>query len=124
MISRFVELRESNFEGGLVIREFVRLKPNKINNRNKMPLSKELQNFWRGTSCIAVTDYWHHSDCESVPPIAQEAALRINRPFYTIDLAMTMEGTWIVIEVGDGQVSALPDSLSPRQFYSGLVAAD
>lgn len=124
VITRFVELRDLNFEGGLVIREFVRLKPNGVDIRSGMPLSKELRSFWRGTSCIAVTDYWHHSDCESVPPIAQEAARRINRPFYTIDLAMTMEGAWLVIEVGDGQVSALPDSLSPRQFYSGLLAAD
>lgn len=124
VITRFVELRESNFEGGLVIREFVRLVPNGVDGRSGMPLSKELRSFWRGTTCVAITDYWHHHDCQSVPPIAQEAAQRINRPFYTIDLAMTIEGEWLVIEVGDGQVSALPESLSPRQFYSALVAAE
>jgi hypothetical protein len=34
---------------------------------------------------------------------------------------MTEAGDWVVIEVGDGQVSALPDSLDARTLFTGLV---
>lgn len=121
VINRFLELRASSFEGGLVLREFVQLKPIGADIRTGMPLSRELRSFWAGTRCIAISDYWRHDASDSVPPVAHEAARRINRPFYTIDLAMTVEGEWIVIEVGDGQVSALPDSLSPGNFYAALL---
>ena len=31
----------------------------------------------------------------------------LESPFYTIDLAKKTDGTWVLIEVGDGQVSHL-----------------
>lgn len=124
VIRRFLELRGSSFEGGLVIREFVELRPDGVDTRSGMPLSRELRSYWTGTRCVAISDYWHHDPSNAVPPIAEEAARRINRPFYTIDLAMTVDGAWIVIEVGDGQVSALPDSLPPRSFYAALRGPD
>lgn len=127
VIRRFLELRGSSFEGGLVIRDFVKLKPDGVDARSGMPLSRELRSYWAGTHCVAISDYWHNDPTSAVPPIAEEAAHRINRPFFTIDLAMTVDGAWIVIEVGDGQVSALPDSLSPESFYAALrghVSAD
>lgn len=121
VIHRFIELRDRDFEGGLVLREFVRLKPIGTDERSGMPLSRELRSFWQGTTCIAVSDYWRHDASEPLPQVAIEAARLIDRPFFTIDLAMTEAGDWVVIEVGDGQVSALPDSLDARTLFAGLV---
>ncbi|HLP83979.1 MAG TPA: ATP-grasp domain-containing protein [Phycisphaerales bacterium] len=121
VINRFIELRDRNFEGGLVLREFVRLKPIGEDERSGMPLSRELRSFWMGTTCIAVSDYWRNDSSDPLPQVAGDAARLIERPFFTIDVAMTDAGEWIVIEVGDGQVSALPDSLDASTLYAGLV---
>ena len=41
--------------------------------------------------------------------------------FFSMDIAETAAGGWIVMEVGDGQVSGLPESIDPMTFYSRLV---
>ncbi|MEK3873410.1 MULTISPECIES: ATP-grasp domain-containing protein [unclassified Paenibacillus] len=38
-----------------------------------------------------------------------EIAKQIRSNFFTMDIAKTEAGGWIVIEVGDGQVSGLPE---------------
>lgn len=121
VINRFVELRDRDFAGGLVLRNFVRLKPIGKDDRSGMPLSRELRSFWMGTTCIAVSDYWRYDAAGTLPKVAEDAARLIDRPFFTIDVAMTDGGEWMVIEVGDGQVSALPDSLDASSLYAGLV---
>jgi len=120
VVERFLELRGESFEGGLVLREFVKLAPIGLDPRSGMPLSRELRTFWSGTRCLAVSDYWRNEAPDAMPQIASEAARRMNSSFYTIDLALTQTDEWIVMEVGDGQVSALPDALSPAEFYSAL----
>ncbi len=42
--------------------------------------------------------------------------------FYTIDLAQRETGQWMVVEVGDGQVSGIPDS-NFKDFYESLFLA-
>lgn len=121
VIDRFIELRGRDFAGGLVLREFVRLKPIGHDERSGMPLSRELRSFWMGTTCVAVSDYWRNDASDPLPKVARDAARLIDRPFFTIDVAMTDTGEWIVIEVGDGQVSALPDSLAAKTLYAGLT---
>jgi hypothetical protein len=34
-----------------------------------------------------------------------------------MDIAKTKDGEWIIIELGDGQVSGLPDKVDRLQFY-------
>jgi hypothetical protein len=38
-----------------------------------------------------------------------------------LDIAQCADGSWMIIELGDGQVSGLPDSLAPDIFYQKLV---
>ncbi|MFV8756069.1 ATP-grasp domain-containing protein [Nannocystaceae bacterium ST9] len=40
----------------------------------------------------------------------------------TIDLACAESGEWIVMEIGDGQVSGLPRATDAEALYSALVA--
>jgi hypothetical protein len=39
-----------------------------------------------------------------------------------MDVAETAAGEWIVMEVGDGQVSGLPESIASSTFYAALAA--
>jgi hypothetical protein len=38
-----------------------------------------------------------------------------------MDIACTAAGEWIVIELGDGQVSGLPSTIDPNEFYPRLA---
>jgi len=40
-----------------------------------------------------------------------------------MDIAKTLSGDWIVMEVGDGQVSGLPNAMRPEDFYGRLKEA-
>ena len=40
--------------------------------------------------------------------------------FYTIDYAELKDGSWIIIETGDGSVSGLGLNQNPYMFYSSL----
>lgn len=51
-----------------------------------------------------------------------KAVAELGNPFVTTDLAMTSNGDWLVIEVGDGQVSGLPDSSNQDDIEAILSA--
>lgn len=40
--------------------------------------------------------------------------------FYTIDYAELKDGSWIIIETGDGSVSGIPPKQDPEEFYISL----
>lgn len=43
-------------------------------------------------------------------------------PFYTVDYAELTDGTWTIIEAGDGQVSGLAESDDPIRFYKAMAS--
>ena len=47
-------------------------------------------------------------------------ANRFKSPFITIDVAFLTDGSWKIVEVGDGGVSGLPTGLDPERFYVSL----
>lgn len=42
-------------------------------------------------------------------------------PFVTVDLAQRSDGTWRVIELGDGQVSDRPAATEASAFLSAIL---
>ena len=44
----------------------------------------------------------------------------LDSPFYTVDYAELKDGTWKIIEVGDGSVSGLSDGQDPEHFFRTL----
>ena len=42
-------------------------------------------------------------------------------PFFTLDLAQTEDGRWMIVEVGDGQVSGLANSVDLFLLYRALA---
>jgi hypothetical protein len=51
-----------------------------------------------------------------------ELARTFRSRFMSVDVARTVAGDWIVIEVGDGGVSGLPTSLMADDFFAALRA--
>lgn len=41
-------------------------------------------------------------------------------PFYTVDFAELADGSWKILEAGDGQVSGLSDNQNARAFFRAL----
>ncbi len=40
-----------------------------------------------------------------------------------MDVARRVDGSWLVVELGDGQVAGLPDTAAIPAFYMSLIAA-
>lgn len=102
--ARFRELREDEFAGGFVLRRFEQL------------TSAEARTWWAGGTCRLVTahpgtpgDLPPDIDLAPFTPLIGSLAL----PFAIVDLALRADGTWRVIELGDGQVSDRPSTTTP-----------
>ncbi len=106
------------FNRGVVFREFLPIVERGSDIRG-LPLIEEVRLFfWRGSVLV--------------PPINQspsamdersrweKIAKRFAGPFITIDVALLIDGTWRVVEVGDGAVSGLPLGVDATRFYGSL----
>lgn len=112
--SRFRGLREDEFTGGFVLRRFEPL------------TSSEARTWWVGGGCALITP---HPDTPQSPPpgpgslplarIAQTVRAA-GLTFVTVDLALRADGTWRVVEVGDGQVSGLPATTAAADLIAAI----
>lgn len=123
VISRFLELRGSDLEGGLVFRKFVAFKSLTTHSKSGMPLTKEFRLFVLDGEIVHWFNYWEEGNYENCqPPIEQFAALakKPQSRFFTMDIAQTETDEWLVVELGDGQVAGLPENTSVSAFYQSL----
>ncbi len=95
-----------------VIREFVPLRSVGTDKGQPFPKSYEFRTFWWKDACAGIGSYWSseayaatQSDTDEILRIGSTVARAIDVTFLVIDLAMTREGQWIVIECNDGQDS-------------------
>jgi hypothetical protein len=111
--ARFRELREDEFTGGFVLRRFEQF------------TSAEVRTWWLDGTCRLATP---HPDTPSEPPppgldltpfapLIQALAI----PFLTADLALRADGTWRVIELGDGQVNDRPATTEASDFLRAIL---
>jgi ATP-grasp domain, R2K clade family 3 len=110
--ARFRELREDDFTGGFVLRRFEHF------------VSAEARTWWVDGTCRLTTPHPDTSDelppdIDLTPfaPLIRSLAL----PFVTADLARRADGTWRVIELGDGQVSDRPATTDLGTFIGALL---
>jgi hypothetical protein len=122
VIQRFIELQGETLNGSLVLRRFVPLEIIGEHPRSKMPLGREWRIFVAGAEVFSIP-YWGQVENEA-PDLApfQSAMAQIPSNFWTMDLARTQKGDWVVLELGDGQVSGLPDGTNAQQFYKWLYS--
>lgn len=119
---------------GLIVREYVPLQ--KLEEGiNGMPITNEWRCFFLGSGLLASGFYWSQAECAeemgSLPDAARELALEAahvihenqepaSPRFFVVDVGLTQEGEWIVIEVNDGQMSGL-SMADPIKLYTRLM---
>lgn len=124
VIGRFLQLQGSDLNEGLVIRRFVALHDLAIHSKSGMPLKQEYRLFFLNNQLLGCYDYWEEGEYApgEQPPIErfQKVARNVESHFFSMDVAKTEEGDWIIIELGDGQVAGLPDQVNRGEFYERL----
>lgn len=125
MVARFLELQDDDLAGGLVFREYVSLHKLADHSKSGMPLSEEYRVFILDGRPIFTCNYWEEGEYDSQPPDLSQFAdvmKKVPNRFFTMDIARTADGRWIIVELGDGQVSGL-QTAKPADFYAALVRA-
>jgi hypothetical protein len=116
VVSRFVELQDDSLAGGIILRAFEDL------HRE----SGEARVWWLDGEAVLTTAHPETPGLQPAPtldqirPMVRKLACR----FVTTDLSRRTDGTWRVIEVGDGQVSDLPTSTDPAVLLGPLLTLD
>jgi len=106
VLTAFLEDRSHRLEGGIVLREFVPLQGLEfrlfyLRKNRLLPAAPEIPG-----------SFLHLCD---------DVAGRFQSEFMTIDVAQRASGEWLIIEVGDGQVSGLK-GVDPELFYSAFAS--
>lgn len=133
------ELRCDSLIGpqGVVYREFVPLETFEDSPVNGMPFSNEWRIFYYNGRRLAHGFYWSlledWTQVEKARPdfeskgleFADEVAqLLVGKvPFVVIDIAKTVEGKWVVVELNDGCMAGLNDSVPAEELYKNLRKA-
>jgi len=125
VVNNFYQRQGENFEGGLVFREFVELENIGTYSKSDLPLSREFRIFFYRGSVVAVAPYWDegkYNNREEVPlDDFANIAKNIGSKFFAMDVAKRKDGSWMIVEVGDGQVSDIPPGLPVKDFYNRLA---
>lgn len=124
---RFLELRGTDLEGGLVFRKFMNFKKLGIHPKSKMPLTEEFRAFVLEGRLMSVMKYWdevqYPAEAVSFNSLLNSVA-SVPSNFFTVDFARLETGEWMIIELGDGQVAGLPDNMDTTNFYKALRQLD
>jgi hypothetical protein len=127
VVRRFVDLQGDDLNVGLVFREFVPLKVIGTHPQSGMPLAAEFRIFWFQGRTLLHHRYWGDLTAfDATLPLDQLSpiARRVPSPFFTMDVAMLEDGTWTVIELGDGQVAGLPSVDLAPEFFRRMKELD
>lgn len=124
VVRRFLELQGDYLNEGLVFREFVQFEPLGTHSKSGMPLTKEFRLFFLDAKPIFWTPYWEEGNYgDQSPPVEQftDVAKRVQSRFFTMDVAKRLDGDWMIVELGDGQVAGLPENVDVEAFYQALL---
>jgi hypothetical protein len=117
-------------EQGVVYRKYVPLKTYEIGH-NGLPYTNEWRFFFLKDRLLSKGYYWSMGDCvgrAEFHPRASALAAEIARiasrftTFFTMDLAETADGDWILIELNDAQTAA-PSENNLDELYGNLREA-
>jgi hypothetical protein len=88
-----------------------------------MPISNELRLFIFNYKVVCTIGYWNGENMNEYPEFVDdiiEKLMAIKSNFFTVDIAKKSDGQWIVMELGDGQVSGLQE-YDAKSYYSNLM---
>jgi hypothetical protein len=116
IVGRFRELQGDSLVGGLVFKAYIPLQP-------AGAPAYEYRAFFVGGRVVGC---WPRSDLarELGPPPAElmaQVAAKVPSPFASADFGTDQSGRWWLLEVGDGQVSGLPEPEAARPVFAALA---
>ena len=110
----FKQYRGKLFTGGICIKEYVDLKKYGEN-------TNEWRVFYLNGNILSVSRNSGQKDFAAEVPKSLVAKYRnLPSPFYTVDYGELSDGSWKILEVGDGQVSGLSDNQDAKAFFRGI----
>lgn len=119
MFGVFRQARGTLFNRGVVLREYLPL-ARRGGELRGIPVIDEVRLFFFRGELVVVPG----GDMAQNPMQHRARWERIARAFQsdfmTMDVALREDGEWSIIEVGDGGVSGLPETLDPTRFYASL----
>ncbi len=112
----------------IVIREFIELKPLKVSAIDKVQISFEFRTFWWKQELVGAGHYWSQyldydwttDQKQEAINLAKNAVQLLDVPFLVIDLALTAENQWIIIECNDAQESGYC-GINPLSLWKEIV---
>ena len=123
IVEKFLELQGEDLNKGLAFRKFVNFHALTNHSKSGMLLTKEFRLFFLNGKEIFSSEYWEEGDynnSETPHEVFQDIALNIESNFFTMDIAQKENGDWLIIELGDAQVSGLPEKANAGKFYQNL----
>lgn len=115
VVARFLELQGDSLTGGLVFKRYIPLEPQgqEPHEYRAFLINGEVVGCWPRSLAA------HHL---KPPPLSiiRAVAARLPSHFASADFGMGTDGQWHLLEIGDGQVSGLPDIIYADQLYGAL----
>lgn len=113
----FYKYRGNLLTGGICIKEYLELK---LYGKN----TNEYRVFYANNRIISISKNSGQGNYTPTPPEAMiQKYSNLPSHYYTIDYAELTDGTWKVIEAGDGSVSGLSDCQNEEQYFRALYHA-
>jgi hypothetical protein len=109
-----------SFFRGFVVKQYVPLQ-RRGEGAREYPQCEEYRLFFWDRRLLVFSHYHRQTENAGDWTTFVELAQRFDSPFFTMDVALTEDGRWIVVDMGAGEVSALPPSLPPERFYGELA---
>lgn len=110
----FRDYRGKLFTGGICIKEYVELK-------KYGAATNEWRVFYLNGTAISVSKNSAQPDCaRQVLVSLVEKYKNLPSPFYTVDFAELADGSWKILETGDGQVSGFSAGQNAETFFAAL----
>lgn len=110
----FYKYRSDLYTGGICVKEYLPLK--RLGTH-----TNEFRVFYAKNNVLSVCRNSGQGIYSEEPPAEMiKKYSSLGSPFYTVDYAQLEDGTWKVIEAGDGSVSGLSDGQDYEAFYRTL----
>jgi hypothetical protein len=115
----------------MVCREYIPLQLVEPSSGDRLPSSYEFRLFYWGQQLVSIGRYWYDAspyelsrqEKAQVEALGNEVAKRLSVCFLAVDIAKTVAGKWIVIEVNDGQESGYAAN-NPRLMWEQIIAIE
>jgi hypothetical protein len=110
------------FFRGFVVKQYETLRSRGPSPR-EYPMCEEYRLFFWKRQLLIASHYHRQSENRVDWSPFVNLAQRFDAPFFTMDVAQTETGNWIVVDMGAGECSSLPPSLEPMEFYRRIAEA-